>query len=76
MLNEEFFHSELGYCVIHFSCLGEEITFCKIRELWVNKTSLNHDQVNFLLTELAKLEIKFSNDKVDNVITLRRSVVK
>lgn len=76
MLDKEFFHSELGWCVIQSSILGEEITFSKIRELWVNKTSLNHDQVNFLLTELAKLEIKFCNDKVDNVITLRRSVVK
>ncbi len=76
MLNEEFFHSELGYCVIHLSCLAEEVTFCKIRDLWVNKASLNHAQVNFLLTELAKLEIKTNNDKVNNVITFRRFDVK
>ncbi|WP_241646754.1 hypothetical protein [Rosenbergiella metrosideri] len=76
MLNEEFFHSELGYCVIHLSCLGEEITFGKIRELWVNKASLNHTQVNFLLTELAKLEIKTNKKKVDNIITFRRPDVR
>lgn len=71
MLDEEFFHSELGWCVIQSSILGEEITFSKIRELWGKKESLNNSERDFLLLELAKLEIETSDNTKGNIITFK-----
>ncbi|WP_241569251.1 hypothetical protein [Rosenbergiella collisarenosi] len=71
MLDEEFFYSQLGACVIYLSSQGEDVSLNNIRGLWENTSSLSVLESEFLLSELAALEIKTTDIGKDNVFTFK-----
>ncbi|WP_241580249.1 hypothetical protein [Rosenbergiella nectarea] len=75
MLDEAFFHSALGACVIQLSSLGEDVSFRKIRELWGASEFLSNSEREFLLLELTKLEAKAFESNY-NILTFKKPFVK